>query len=302
MSNNLIAPPALNKGDKIAIVSTARFLPQEQLDPALAILRSWDLEPIVAPSVTRPFHQFAGTDEERGRDFQNALDNPEIKAIICARGGYGSVRTIDAIDFSNFAQNPTWIAGYSDVTVLHNHIHTNCGVQTLHSTMPVNFAKNSEEALSSLKDALFGKDISHTAPSHKTNRKGKGSGQVIGGNLSILYSLTGTNSGIDTNGKILFIEDLDEYLYHIDRMMQNLKKSGMLENLAGLIVGGMTDMHDNDTPFGFTAHEIIENAVAEYDFPICYEFPVGHFDDNRTLICGRSATLDVGEVVTLGSD
>ena len=184
----------------------------EELTPALKVLESWGLGVILGPSLLKKDHQFAGTDEQRAADFQWALDAPEVKAILCARGGYGTVRIIDLIDFSGFKKQPKWVIGYSDVTVLHNHIHTNCQVETLHATMPINFATNSEEALLSLRTALFGASLQYTFSKHECNRAGEATGVLVGGNLSILYSLTGSNSDLDTRGKILFLEDLDEYL------------------------------------------------------------------------------------------
>lgn len=295
----LITPPALKKGDKIAVLSSARWYSEDLLQERLGVLRNMGLEPVVAPNVSTRWHQFAGNDQERTADLQWALDSAEIKGIICARGGYGTIRIIDRLDFTGFKQNPKWIAGYSDVTVLHSHIHQTCGIETLHSTMLVNMLENTVPALDSLRDALFGENLTHTVATHPFNRKGQCSGQVVGGNLSIIYALMGSESQMDTGGKILFLEDLDEYLYHIDRMLYNLKRGGMLDNLAGLVLGGLTDMHDHDTPFGFSAEEIIHEIVKEYDFPVAFGFPCGHIDDNRTLILGREATLVVGEQTSL---
>jgi muramoyltetrapeptide carboxypeptidase len=295
----MISPPSLQKGDKIAIVGTARKIPREEVEPAIKILESWGLEVVLGKHLFEVDHQFAGTDEQRLTDFQRAIDAPEIKAVLCVRGGYGTVRIIDQIDFSAFAKSPKWIAGYSDITVLHNHLFTNLQTETLHATMPINFPKNSNEALTSLQKALFGNPLSYAVDGHHLNRNGEGEGEVVGGNLSIVFSLTGTNSDIDTNGKILFIEDLDEYLYHVDRMLWNLDKCGMLKNLAGLIVGGMTGMNDNAVAFGKTAEEIILERVVLYNFPVCFNFPAGHIDDNRTLIIGRKAKLTVDNTVNL---
>jgi muramoyltetrapeptide carboxypeptidase len=199
-------------------------------------------------------------------------------------------------------KNPKWIVGYSDITVLHSHIHRHFGIETLHAIMPVNFKDQCDgnPAINSLKKALFGKPVSYRIPAEPYFRKGSAKGQLVGGNLSILYSLTNTNSDISPHGKILFIEDLDEYLYHIDRMMMNLRRSGKLENLAGLIVGGMTKMHDNEVPFHKTAIEIIAEAVEDYPYPVCYNFPAGHLDDNRALILGREVTFEVADEVKLG--
>ncbi|HEY9083173.1 MAG TPA: LD-carboxypeptidase [Vicingaceae bacterium] len=288
-------PQALKTGDKVSIISTARKISLEEVQPAINLLTNWGLEVVLGENLFAEEHQFAGTKVQRLADLQQALNNDEIKAVFCARGGYGTVQLIDEIDFSQFKKQPKWIVGYSDVTVLHNHINQNFGIATLHATMPINFSTNTQEALQSLKDALFGDVLSHQCASHPYNRLGEAKGELVGGNLSILYSLTGTASQINTQGKILFLEDLDEYLYHIDRMMQNLKRAGMLHGLKGLLVGGMTDMNDNAIPYGHTAIDIIKNIVAEHDFPVAFGFPAGHLADNRTLIMGDEVVLKVEE-------
>lgn len=292
-------PQALKTGDKVSIISTARKISLEEVQPAINLLTDWGLEVVLGENLFAEDHQFAGTKVQRLADVQQALNNDEIKAVFCARGGYGTVQLIDEIDFSHFKKQPKWIVGYSDVTVLHNHINQNFGIATLHATMPINFSTNTEEALQSLKEALFGKTLNYQCASHPYNRLGEAKGELVGGNLSILYSLTGTASQINTEGKILFLEDLDEYLYHIDRMMQNLKRAGMLHDLKGLLIGGMTDMNDNTVPYGHTAIDIIKNIVEAYDFPVAFGFPAGHLADNRTLIMGAEITLSVGEEGTV---
>lgn len=292
-------PQALKTGDKVSIISTARKISLEEVQPAINLLTDWGLEVVLGENLFAEDHQFAGTKAQRLADVQQALNNDEIKAIFCARGGYGTVQLIDEIDFSHFTNQPKWIVGYSDVTVLHNHINQNFEIATLHATMPINFSTNTREALQSLKDALFGDVLSYQCTSHSYNRLGEVKGELVGGNLSILYSLTGTASQINTEGKILFLEDLDEYLYHIDRMMQNLKRAGMLHGLKGLLIGGMTDMNDNTVPYGHSAIDIIKNIVAEYDFPVAFGFPAGHLADNRTLIMGVEVTLSVREEGTV---
>jgi len=285
-------PPYLQKGDTVAIVATARKISMEELQPAIDIINSWGLKVVLSKNIFCIDNQFAGTDEERAVDMQWALDDANIKAVICARGGYGTVRIVDKLDFTNFVKHPKWIVGYSDITVLHQHINQNFGIASLHATMPINFTKN-EEATESLRKALFGEELNYTVPAHVLNRSGEASGELIGGNLSLIYALCGSKSDIDTKGKILFIEDLDEYLYHIDRMMMNLKRSGKLQVLAGLIVGGMSDMKDNTIPFGKTAEEIILDAVKEYDFPVCFDFQAGHIDRNLALVMGGVVKLEV---------
>jgi muramoyltetrapeptide carboxypeptidase len=287
-----VIPAYLQKGDTIAIVATARKISMEELQPAIDIITNWGLKVVLSKNIFCIDNQFAGTDEERAADMQWALDDANIKAVICARGGYGTVRIIDKLDFTNFVKHPKWIVGYSDITVLHQHINQNFGIGSLHATMPINFAKNTE-ATESLRKALFREELIYTIPAHALNRSGEASGELIGGNLSLIYALCGSKSDIDTKGKILFIEDLDEYLYHIDRMMMNLKRSGKLQHLAGLIVGGMSDMKDNTIPFGKTAEEIILDAVKEYNFPVCFDFPAGHIDRNLALVMGREVSLTV---------
>ena len=288
-------PQALKIGDKISIISTARKISLEEVQPAINLLTEWGLEVVLGKNLFAEDHQFAGTKAQRLADLQQALNNDEIKAIFCARGGYGTVQLIDEIDFSHFKKQPKWIVGYSDVTVLHNHINQHFGIATLHATMPINFKTNTKAALQSLKDALFGNTLNYQCASHAYNRLGEAKGELVGGNLSILYSLTGTTSQINTEGKILFLEDLDEYLYHIDRMMQNLKRAGMLHGLKGLLIGGMTDMNDNTIPYGHSAIDIIKNIVADYDFPVAFGFPAGHLADNRALIMGEEVVLKVEE-------
>lgn len=290
----MIQPAFLQKNDTVAIVSTARKISLKEIQPAIAILQGWGLKVIVGETIGFEANQFAGTDIQRTHDFQQMLNNPKIKAIWCARGGYGTVRIIDQLDFSFFKSNPKWIVGYSDITVLHNHIH-NIGFESLHATMPLDVAKNTGESFKTLKKSLFGEDLLYEIISSKENKIGVASGELIGGNLSILYSLLGSKSSIKTNGKILFIEDLDEYLYHIDRMLMNLKRNNYFNNLNGLIVGGMSDMHDNTIPFGKSAKEIILDIVSEYDFPVVFDFPAGHLNDNRALILGRKVNLEVNK-------
>ncbi len=292
-------PANLKQGDKVVILSTARKISEAEILPAKQELESWGLTVVLGVHLFGEDNQFSGTTEERVSDFQNALDNESVKAIICARGGYGTVKIIDSLDFSKFKTTPKWIVGYSDVTVLHNHINQKFNIETLHATMPINFPTNTEESIESLKTALFGGVLNYDFDAHQLNRNGVVEGEVVGGNLSIVYSLTGTNSQINTKGKILFLEDLDEYIYHIDRMMLNLKRAGILESLAGLIVGGMSDMNDNAIPYGKTAKEIISEAVSEFSFPVCFDFPAGHIDDNRTLIMGRKAVLSVADKCSL---
>lgn len=297
-TQSIIRPAALQKGDQIGIISTARKISKEELAFAKNTFTDWGLEVVFGENLFQEHHQFAGTDEQRASDLQWMIDNPNIKAIICARGGYGTVRILDQINFSALQENPKWIAGYSDVTALHSALH-NLRISSLHSSMPINFSSNSKKSLESLKNALLGNTLSYHFPKHELNRNGIAQGEVIGGNLSIIYSLLGSPSDINTDGKILFLEDLDEYLYHVDRMMMNLKRNGKLSNLAGLLIGGMSDMNDNAIPFGKSAVEIIAGAVSDYNYPLAFNFPAGHLDDNNTLVFGETANLVIESTCSL---
>ncbi len=294
----MFSPDFLAVGDKIAIVSTARKIDFRTIKYAVEIISNWGLIPVIGSTIGIENDQFAGSDQERRDDFQHMLDDDEIKAIWCARGGYGTVRIIDNIDFSNFCKKPKWIIGYSDITVLHSHIHT-LGVSTLHAPMPVDIHKGTQESIDSLKEIIFGNKIEYSISSSKKNVLGDCKGQLVGGNLSMLYSLCGSKSSLNTDGKILCIEDLDEYLYHVDRMLWNLKRNGYFENLSGLIVGGMTKMHDNTIPFGKKAKKIILDMVEEYNFPVAFNFPMGHIEDNRALIFGAEVALVVKKKKTV---
>ncbi|MDQ3395540.1 MAG: LD-carboxypeptidase [Bacteroidota bacterium] len=288
-------PPRLKINDTVAIVSTARKLLADDLQVAIKVIENWGLKVKLGKYLFNQHHQFAGNDEERLQDLQENIDDPEVKAILCARGGYGSTRIIDRINFYKLYENPKWIAGFSDVTAIICQLH-NLGIESIHSIMPLLFnVPESEEAVTSLRNILFGEEIVLQSGPHLSNRDGIGSGVVIGGNLSILVNSIGTGSEIDTKGKILFIEDLDEYLYHIDRMMVQLKRSGKLHALAGLAVGQMSDMKDNAVPFGFTAYEIIKSHTEGYPYPVCFDFPVGHVPHNLAIPCGRKGKLIVGK-------
>lgn len=293
-----IVPPRLEKGDLVGIAAPARKISPAELEPFLRLLDSWGLQPVLPARLFEADHQMAGSDATRAQVMQELLDAPEVKAIFCARGGYGTVRIVDRLNFDRFAQNPKWIVGYSDITVLHSHIHRHLNIATLHATMPIDIPADSGErsvaSAESMRRMLEGELMQYRCPPHGLNRGGAAEGPLVGGNLSILYSLTGTASDIDTEGKILFIEDLDEYLYHIDRMMMNLKRSGHLQGLAGLVVGAMSNMHDNAIPFGRSAEQIVRDAVEEYGYPVCFGFPAGHIGTgNCALALGRQVRLEV---------
>lgn len=287
-------PRKLNIGDKIGIIASARKISMEELHPSIEILESWGFEVVFGNFLLGEYNQFSGTVEQRVFDLQNMINDDAISAIFCARGGYGTVQIIDRIDFSCLNINPKWIIGYSDITVLHSHLNQ-LGLVSLHATMPINFSQNTTKSLDSLHNSLFGIENIIVSPSNKFNQFGKIEAEIVGGNLSILHSLLGSNSDLNTDHKILFLEDLDEYLYHIDRMLINMKRNNKFNNLKGLIVGGMSDMNDNDIPFGKSVEEMILEHLNDYNIPVCFGFPSGHLDDNRSIKLGVSSVLDVSE-------
>jgi muramoyltetrapeptide carboxypeptidase len=291
-TNSIITPPYLKKGDKIAITCPAKKLPNPMTD-AVALLESWGLDVIQGETLSASCHQFAGDDDLRARDLQRFIDDDSIKAIIAARGGYGTVRIIDQVDFSHFSKNPKWVVGFSDITVLHAHIFANYGVQTIHGQMPVTIPDASKYSLETLRKALFGEEFGYQLNPHQLNRSGKGSGPLIGGNLSLLVAILGSVSDYDYDGGILFIEDVGEYLYSVDRMIRALDRAGKLKNLNGLIIGGFTELKDNDIPFGQTVPEIVMEVVKKYGYPVCFDFPAGHIADNQSLILGKTLNLEV---------
>lgn len=284
--------PYLKEGSKIGIAAPARMVKPEEMEYAIHWLEENGFVPVYDDRLFADHHIFAGNDDFRAAVFQEYLDNENIDAIWIARGGYGSIRIIDKLDFTNFLQHPKWIIGFSDGTVLHGKL-SRLGVQSLHAAMPFYFANKTPKAKQSLFDALTGKPLQYEIPSNPLNRLGKMEGKIVGGNLSVLMGLNGSNIFPEMDGKILFIEEVDEYIYHIDRMMRGLKRAGKLANLKGLIVGGLTQIHDNTHPFGQTAEEVIAEAVLEYDYPVCFGFPAGHFDDNRPLLFGLKSRLEV---------
>jgi muramoyltetrapeptide carboxypeptidase len=292
--NKMKIPPYLKKGDTVAIVCTARKFFPEEAKPAIDLLESWGLKVKLGKTIGLDSCQLGGTDTERAADFQEQLDNDNIKAIWCARGGYGTVRIIDMIDFSKFKKHPKWVMGFSDVTVLHSHINT-LNVATLHSIMPFTVPKAPVEVKETFKNALFGIKNSYTIPSKPYDKKGMAKGELVGGNLSIIYSLLGSKSSIETKDKILFIEDLDEYLYHIDRMLYNMKRNDYFKNVKGIIVGSMRDMHDNEIPFGQNEVQLISEIAKDLNIPIAFEFCAGHQKDNRTLVLGSQVVFEVNE-------
>ncbi len=287
----MIIPPYLKKGDTILIIAPARARTEEQIAPAVKILTNWGLIVAFGKNIFKTHHQFAGTDEERAEDLQWTINHITAKAVLIASGGYGTLRIIDGVNFSALKKYPKWFIGYSDATIIHARLQK-IEIACIHGTMAFQFAK-SKQATLSIKKLLFGENIKYSILKNKLNKIGSTKADVIGGNLSLIYALSGSVDDIVIKNKILFIEDLDEQLYHIDRMMLQLKRSGKLKNLAGLIIGGMSDMKDNTVPFGKTAEEIILDAVKDYNYPVCFNFPAGHIKKNMAIYLGKTANLVV---------
>jgi muramoyltetrapeptide carboxypeptidase len=273
-------------------------MPVEKLSECIRVLNEiWGFLTKVGNTIGKQFNYFSGTDEERLQDFQQMLDDDEVNAILCARGGYGMTRIIDRLDFKKFRKKPKWIIGYSDITVLHAHLYSNYYISSIHAPMAgaFNYEAGTDPFVLSLKNVLSGNKIKYNCEPHEFNRKGEAIGELIGGNLTLVAHLIGTDSSIKTKGRILFLEDVGEYLYNIDRMMYQLKRSAMLSKLAGLIVGGFTEMKDTTQPFGQTAYEIIRDIVSEYDYPVCFGFPVSHEKENYAMKIGIGYKLKVGK-------
>ena len=292
----MFQPSLLNKGDKIGLVAPAGKIDRRKILIAKTVLESLGYEVILGKHIHDEYHIFAGTDEDRTKDFQFMLDHEEIKAIVCARGGYGSIRIIDSLSFDGFERHPKLLIGFSDITIFHarlNHLHFG----SLHATMPINFTENiaDSSSLQKLVDYLEGKLTHYQLPHHILNKLGYSEAELVGGNLSIICSLNATEYELNMHKKILFLEDLNEDLYHLDRLMLNLKLSGKLAHLEGLIIGGMSNMKDGETSFGKTAYEIIHNAVKGYNYPVIFNFPAGHIDENWPLPLGKKVALDVNE-------
>lgn len=303
----LITPPYLKVGDTIAIVAPAGILKNRQatVKKAQKLAENWGLKVVLGKNIFNQNNHFSGTDDERCQDFQDALDDKNIKAIWAARGGYGSVRILDKLDFMKFKENPKWVIGYSDITAFHNHIH-NLGVETIHGMMATSLEEKPEkiiETIASFKKALFGEEISYTIPSSKYNRYTSSSsvqasskeieGKIIGGNLAILTSMLGSKSQLKTENKILFIEEIGEYKYAIDRMLQSLKRAGYFTKVNAVIVGNMSSIKKNSTKWGSSIEQLILDVVPE-DIPVLFDFPAGHEADNRALILGRNIELKIG--------
>ncbi|MBR1626197.1 MAG: LD-carboxypeptidase [Bacteroidales bacterium] len=297
----MIIPETLHSGDNVAIISSARAIDRKEVATAKLLFESWGLNVTLGRTIGAKDNQFAGNDCLRAEDLQAMIDDDSIKAVFFARGGYGSVRILDKINWNRLRTNPKWLIGYSDVTAILMHTYYNVGISCIHGTMPINMQTLSEcTATKSLKNLLFSKKNFLQCKSHPLNKQGVAEGIMIGGNLSVIYSLLGSNSFKDTDNLVLFIEDLDEYLYHIDRMLQALKRSGKLKNLKALLVGQMSDMHDNIVPFGKTAFEIIEESVKNYDFPYAFNLPIGHTgNDNHAFFHGKTTKIIISDNSTV---
>ncbi|MFM2375856.1 MAG: putative murein peptide carboxypeptidase [Bacteroidota bacterium] len=288
--------PFLKSGDKVGIASPARRVSPEEMAPAIASLQEWGLVPVLGDHLFGVCKQFSGTDAERRTDIQRMIDSPEIKAIFFSRGGYGCLRIVDQLDFSGLRRHPKWIVGFSDLTAFAGAI-SNEGVASIHGPMCISWNGKTSDAIARghLRELLMGKVPSYAYVPADPGMvlTGKATGRLLGGNLSLISQMIGTPDAFHTEGSILFIEDIDEYLYHIDRMMIHLRRSGMLDRLAGLIVGGFTDLKDNDVPFGYTVEEIVRDAVGDCNYPVCFGFPAGHLPSNYPLVIGAMATLSV---------
>lgn len=296
-TKTLKQPPYLKAGDTVAIVAPSGILKNRtaEIEQAKTLLKSWGLHPVVGKHVFNQNNHFAGTDTERCEDFQNALDDPKIKAIWCARGGYGTVRILDKLDYTKFKKKPKWVIGYSDITALHNQVH-NLGYESLHAMMCTSLQDSAvtiKETVSTFKKALFGTSLNYTLEGSKYNKTGTVSAPIVGGNLSILASMLGSETSIDTAGKIVFIEEIGEYEYTIDRMLQSLKRAGYFDNCVGLIVGDVSKLKKNTTLWGSSVQQLILDVMADYDFPVAFNMPAGHEKDNRALILGRTIDLTV---------
>ena len=289
-------PPYLKKGDKIAITCPAKTLKSSMTD-AIALLESWGLEVVLGETINASHYQFSGTDELRAADMQKFIEDRDVKAIIAARGGYGCLRIVDDINWAPLIENPKWIIGFSDITVFHLQLQS-MGLQSLHAQMPSTISDSSKEGLESLRKTLFGEEIEYIFPNSSKNRIGICEGELIGGNLTLLTACIGAKNDIDYTNKVLFIEDVGEYAYAIDRMIRTLDRAGKFKNLKGLIVGGFTSIKQDDPPFGYSVEEIINLVVSKYDFPVCFNFPAGHLPDNRALILGREVKLEVSSEST----
>ena len=292
----MIFPDYIRHGDRIRVVSPAGKVHKDKILAGLEVLQDEGYDVFPGDYIFDRHFQYAGTDSQRIADFQKAINDPETKVILCARGGYGAIRIIEALDFTPLLKNPKWIVGFSDITVIHTVLNK-LGIASIHGAMPGFFLENKKitRSFSSLMELLSTGKSAIEAPSHILNRAGTCTGELVGGNLSLLYSLQGTPWQLDTKGKILLLEDVNEYLYNLDRMMQSLRLGGTIKQLSGLVVGGFTELMDNESPFGKSYYEIIMDAVRDYHYPVCFDLPVGHIPRNLALLLGSNYQLEVGD-------
>ncbi len=291
----MIYPPYLKLGNTIGIVCPSGYMPIQRVQKAIEIIKQWGFEVKLGKTAGHQHHYFSGTDAERLQDVQSMLDDPSIDAILCGRGGYGLSKIIDAIDFSSFIKNSKWIVGFSDITLLQAHLYTQYHISTIHGAMAGAFEDYGVESatIQSLYNVLMGKKMHYTSSPHPFNKNGIATGNLVGGNLTMLAHSIGTASDIEYNNCILCIEDVGEYIYNIDRMMVQLKRSGKLKRLQGLIVGGFTDMKDTTIPFGCSVYEAIQHIISDFDFPVCFDFPISHSEQNVAFKYGALCTLEV---------
>ena len=291
-----IVPPYLQAGDTIGITCPAGYFCLDDVQPAKAALERWGYRVKLGATIDSQYYQYAGTDEDRAADLQVMLDDPTINLILFGRGGYGTIRIIDRIDWSGFQHHPKWLCGYSDITVIHSFVHTQLAIPTLHCEMCIDLKYGTRDrSAATIQQAFRGSPLIYTAAPHTFNRFGEQEGLLIGGNLSLLAEMVGSDSDLDTDGKILFLEDVHEYLYKIDSMMWTLKRAGKLARLKGLVIGGFTRMHEDDIPFGQSAYGIIYEKIKDYDYPVCFGFPAGHQYDNFALRLGTLHAFKVGQ-------
>jgi len=290
-------PPYLKKGDTIGIVCPSGYMPYDKAAACIEVLQQWGYKVQVGKTLGNRFHYFSGTDAERLADLQLMLDDTKVKAILCARGGYGMSRIIDRLDFKVFKKSPKWVIGFSDITVLHAHVYRQFNIATMHAPMAAAFndGEYEKEFVQSLRKALKGEVSNYSCATHELNRAGKAEGALIGGNLSLVAHLTGSVSSFKTKGTIVFLEDVGEYIYNIDRMMIQLKRSGMLQQLAGLVIGGFSEMKDTTTPFGTDVFSAIHFHVKDYSYPVCFDFPVSHEKNNYALKVGVVHQLTISK-------
>ena len=300
--HTLVRPPYLKAGDTVAIVAPSGVLKNRnaEIQNAQDLLSSWGLHSVLGEHLFAVSNHFAGTDEQRCADFQQAMDDPTISAIWAGRGGYGTVRILDMLDYTKFREKPKWVIGYSDITALHNQLH-NEGFESMHAVMAAGMTKDLkdiEESVATFKAAIFGKPLAYSLEGSAYNKVGTSSGELVGGNLTMLHTMLGSKTSIDISGKILFIEEIGEHLYHVDRMLQSLKRAGYFDNCKGVIVGDFSNMRVNTTPWGSSLEQLILDALSDYDFPIAFKMHAGHEDDNRAMILGRNIEFSVGKEVS----